>query len=114
MIRRVHQDERNMIVTLPSLRVRRSRNCWICNKFSQWLKINDPKHFKIWHRRSLRVKITRYAQMFHEEPQQNTLLPLWVDIRPSGYGEDSDSCFVELHFISATGNTPLSGSIAFR
>ncbi|KIX03528.1 uncharacterized protein Z518_07081 [Rhinocladiella mackenziei CBS 650.93] len=43
-----------------------------------------------------------------EEPQQNTLLPMFINIAPLRYGTGYDSCEVELNFASAadlSGNT---------
>ena len=109
-IRQLHQDQpppRNVgyvFVRLPTFRSKCVRSCWICYKFSQWLKVNNPKVFRAWRRRSLRVKFHRFAQFFSEEPQQNTLLPLFIDIVPAGYEGDSNSCGVELNFMPAAGN----------
>lgn len=108
-IRRLHQDQpqpRNtghIFVTLPAFRYNRVRGCWICYKFSRWLQVNDPKVFKTWRRRSLRLKFAKYAQVFFEEPQQNTLLPSFIDIVPSSYGSDSGSFNVEISFMPAAG-----------
>lgn len=68
-----------------------------------WLEAEDPKLFKEWRRRSLQVKFTAFGRIRFEQPQQDVLPPLSMDISPSGQEEDSATCSIELNFMSATG-----------
>jgi hypothetical protein len=100
---RSERKERYVNVKLPIFGRAGLRGCWICFKFSKWLEAENPKLFKEWRRRSLQVKFTAFGRMGFEQPQQDTILPLFMDISPLGQEEDGASCQIELNFMSATG-----------
>ena len=101
--KRSERKERDINVNLPIFGRAGVRGCWICFKFSKWLEAENPKLFKEWRRRSLQVKFTAFGRMYSEEPQQDILLPLFMDISPSSQEKDGATCHIELNFISATG-----------
>jgi hypothetical protein len=90
-------------VKLPVFGCADVRGCWICFKFSKWLEAENPNLFKEWRRRSLQVKFTAFGRMHFEQPQQDMLLPLSMNISPSGKEEDGTTCEIELSFMSTTG-----------
>jgi hypothetical protein len=97
------RKEGDINVKLPVFGRAGVRGCWICFKFSKWLEAKNPRLFKEWRSRSLQVKFTAIGSMHFEEHQQDMLLPLFMDISPSGQEEDGATCEVELDFMSATG-----------
>jgi hypothetical protein len=100
---RSKRKEGDVNVKLPVFGRAGVRGCWICFKFSKWLEAENPNLFKEWRRRSLQVKFTVFGRMHFEEPQQDMLLPLFMDISPSGQEKDGATCEIELNFMSATG-----------
>ncbi len=97
------RKERNINVKLPIFGHAGIRGCWICFKFSKWLEAENPKLFKEWGRRALQVKFIAFGRMYIEQPQQDVLLPFFMNISPSGQEEDDATCQIELNFMSATG-----------
>ena len=90
-------------IKLPTFGRAGVHGCWICFKFSQWLKAENPKLFKEWRRRLLQVKFTAFGSLGFEEPRQDMILPFFMNISPSVYEEDDAACEIELNFMSATG-----------
>ena len=97
------QHPRDVIVDLPLFGHVGVCSCWVCFKFSRWMKAEMPILFRKWRRQSIRIKFAVFCQGLLEKTQQDPLLPFSITLLPMGRGEEEIGCEIELNFISESG-----------
>src|ERR1700753_1738742 len=69
---------------LPRFRNDIFSNCWICSKFSEWLKVEDPELFKSWQKKELPVTYALTSFSHLKRLQGPLIVMLLLDITAQG------------------------------
>jgi len=71
------------MVTLPKYHIKEVLDCWICTKFSEWLKSEDETAFAEWRVKGLEVRYFCFARFGVENIlPEDALSPFFLRISP--------------------------------
>jgi hypothetical protein len=97
------KETSKLMITLPKYDIKEVLDCWICTKFSEWLKSEDETAFAEWHVKGLEVEYFCFGRIDAENILQEDSLPLFlVRISHQSYNKDN-GCSIELNFVSSQG-----------
>ena len=90
-------------VTLPQFEPAVVHECWICDKFSNWLETKHPKLWNDWHKGQFHASYYGVGNAHVAQPGHRLLCLFMMNITAHGHSHDDDACLVDVSVIPAEG-----------